>query len=72
MVQSLHRAVISSPAPARPLRYIINTSAAPDRIGGNEKIATTGFSRAARSLAEQSRPSVRAHRSSRMRKCSIG
>ncbi|HLG54584.1 MAG TPA: hypothetical protein VI485_04585 [Vicinamibacterales bacterium] len=36
-------AVISSPAPAKPLRYIINTSAAPDRIGGNEKIATTGF-----------------------------
>jgi cyclase len=36
-------AVISSPAPARPLRYIINTSAAPDRIGGNDKIATTGF-----------------------------
>jgi hypothetical protein len=36
-------AVISAPAPARPLRYIINTSAAPERIGGNEKIATTGF-----------------------------
>jgi glyoxylase-like metal-dependent hydrolase (beta-lactamase superfamily II) len=36
-------AVISSPAPARPLRYIINTSAAPEHIGGNEKIATTGF-----------------------------
>ena len=36
-------AVISAPAPAHPLRYIINTSAEPDRIGGNEKIATTGF-----------------------------
>jgi cyclase len=36
-------AVISATAPARPLRYIINTSAAPERIGGNEKIATTGF-----------------------------
>jgi cyclase len=36
-------AVISAPAPARPLRYIINTSAAPERIGGNERIATTGF-----------------------------
>jgi len=35
--------VISSPAPAKPLRYIINTSAASDHIGGNEKIATTGF-----------------------------
>ena len=36
-------AMISSPAPARPLRYIINTSAAPDHAGGNEKISTTGF-----------------------------
>ena len=36
-------AVISAPAPARPLRYIINTSAGADRIGGNERIATTGF-----------------------------
>ena len=35
--------IISSPAPAKPLRYIINTSAASDHIGGNEKIATTGF-----------------------------
>ena len=36
-------AVISSPAPAKPVRYIINTSAAPEHVGGNEKIATTGF-----------------------------
>jgi cyclase len=36
-------AVISSPAPARPLRYIVNTSAAAENVGGNEKIATTGF-----------------------------
>ena len=34
---------ISSPAPVRPLRYIINTSAAADHVGGNEKIATTGY-----------------------------
>jgi glyoxylase-like metal-dependent hydrolase (beta-lactamase superfamily II) len=36
-------AAISSPAPVRPLRYIINTSAAPEHVGGNEKIAATGF-----------------------------
>jgi glyoxylase-like metal-dependent hydrolase (beta-lactamase superfamily II) len=35
--------VISSPAPPRPLRYIINTSADPDRVGGNSKAATSGF-----------------------------
>jgi glyoxylase-like metal-dependent hydrolase (beta-lactamase superfamily II) len=36
-------AVIGSPAPAKPLRYIINTSDAPEHIGGNEKFATSGF-----------------------------
>jgi glyoxylase-like metal-dependent hydrolase (beta-lactamase superfamily II) len=36
-------AVISSPAPAKPVRYIVNTSVAPEHIGGNEKIATSGF-----------------------------
>jgi glyoxylase-like metal-dependent hydrolase (beta-lactamase superfamily II) len=36
-------AVISSPAPPRPLRYIINSNALPDRVGGNERIATTGY-----------------------------
>ena len=35
--------VISATAPAKPLRYIINTSASPDHVGGNEKIATSGF-----------------------------
>jgi len=36
-------AVINSPAPPKPIRYIINTNAAPDHVGGNEKIATSGF-----------------------------
>jgi glyoxylase-like metal-dependent hydrolase (beta-lactamase superfamily II) len=36
-------ATISSPAPPKPLRYIVNTSAAPEHAGGNGKIATTGF-----------------------------
>jgi glyoxylase-like metal-dependent hydrolase (beta-lactamase superfamily II) len=36
-------AVISSPAPAKPIRYIINTSAAAEHTGGNEKIAAAGF-----------------------------
>ena len=36
-------AVISSPAPPRPLRYIINSNVTPERVGGNEKIATTGY-----------------------------
>jgi glyoxylase-like metal-dependent hydrolase (beta-lactamase superfamily II) len=30
--------VISSPAPPKPIRQVINTSAAPDHVGGNEKI----------------------------------
>jgi len=34
---------ISSPTPAKPLRYIINTSAAPENIGGNQKIASSGY-----------------------------
>ena len=35
--------IISSPAPAKPVRYIVNTSAAEDHVGGNEKIAMSGF-----------------------------
>jgi glyoxylase-like metal-dependent hydrolase (beta-lactamase superfamily II) len=34
--------IISSPAPPKPIRYIVNTSVSPDRTGGNEKIAPTG------------------------------
>src|SRR5438045_6575117 len=35
--------IISSPAPPRPIRYIVNTSAAAEHAGGNEKIAAAGF-----------------------------
>jgi cyclase len=31
--------IISSPTPPRPIRYIINTSVAPENTGGNEKLA---------------------------------
>ena len=34
-------AVIASPAPARPIRYVINTSAAADHVAGNEKLAAS-------------------------------
>jgi len=36
-------AIVASPAPARPIRYIINTSAAPEHTGGNAKLAVEGF-----------------------------
>jgi len=34
-------AVVASPRPARPIRYIVNTSAAPEHVGGNEKLAAS-------------------------------
>ena len=36
-------AVIASPAPPHPIRYIINTSASPEHVGGNQTIAAAGF-----------------------------
>jgi len=34
-------AVVASPRPARPIRYIINTSAAPEHVAGNERLAAS-------------------------------
>jgi glyoxylase-like metal-dependent hydrolase (beta-lactamase superfamily II) len=34
--------VITSPGPVRPIRFIVNTSAAPDHTGGNEKLVKAG------------------------------
>ena len=34
--------VISSPPPVKTMRYVINTSAAPEHVGGNLKLAATG------------------------------
>ena len=34
--------VISSPAPTRPIHYIVNTSAAPESVGGNATLAKAG------------------------------
>ena len=56
-----YNAVVSSPRPAPPVRYIINTSAAPENIGGNAKLAasaqfrragTGSFGGATRSIGE--------------------
>jgi glyoxylase-like metal-dependent hydrolase (beta-lactamase superfamily II) len=35
--------VITSPAPVKPIRYIMNTSASPEHVGGNARIAAAGF-----------------------------
>jgi len=35
----LMNTIIASPAPPKPIRYILNTSVDPDRTGGNEKLA---------------------------------
>jgi glyoxylase-like metal-dependent hydrolase (beta-lactamase superfamily II) len=32
-------AVVAAPAPARAMRYVFNTSAAPEHVGGNERLA---------------------------------
>jgi glyoxylase-like metal-dependent hydrolase (beta-lactamase superfamily II) len=52
--------IIASPRPAQGMRYVINTSAAPEHVGGNEKLASAatfrraggagGFGGAARDL----------------------
>jgi hypothetical protein len=38
---------VASPAPAKAMRFVINTSGAPEHIGGNEKVATSGVVRRA-------------------------
>jgi glyoxylase-like metal-dependent hydrolase (beta-lactamase superfamily II) len=39
--------IIASPRPAQGMRYVINTSAAPEHVGGNEKLASSAtFKRA--------------------------
>jgi glyoxylase-like metal-dependent hydrolase (beta-lactamase superfamily II) len=42
--------VVASPRPARGIRYIINTSAAPEHVAGNEKLASSATFRRAGGL----------------------
>ena len=35
--------IIASPGPARPIRYIVDTNAAPNHVGGNEALAKAGY-----------------------------
>jgi glyoxylase-like metal-dependent hydrolase (beta-lactamase superfamily II) len=42
--------VVASPRPARPVRYVVNTSAAADHVGGNEKLAASASFRRAGGL----------------------
>src|SRR6185295_6896980 len=35
--------VINSTSPPKPIRFIMNTSAAPEHVGGNQKLASAGF-----------------------------
>lgn len=41
-VSPLFNTITTSPDPPKPIRYLINTSALPEHIGGNHKIATSG------------------------------
>jgi glyoxylase-like metal-dependent hydrolase (beta-lactamase superfamily II) len=47
--------IISSPAPApaRPIRYIVNTSAAPDHVGGNDVLAAAAIGRTPQIIAHE-------------------
>ena len=54
--------VISSPQPARPLRYIVNTNDAAEHVGGNAAIAAQRLLSARRRLRRRSGDATRAAR----------